>query len=98
MGCLPGPGCLVTATKSPMGYSLDLKESSELADNTEVNGSPVGVVHKGPLWPEQLSWPCLPTADLFCLPEEDALAPLTPLSPLVHRVKEDTVSFTKFAF
>lgn len=41
--------CLaLTATKSPLGYSLGL-DSPALANNTEVRGSPVGSAHRAPL-------------------------------------------------
>ena len=46
--------CLaLTATKSPLGYSLGL-DSPALANDTEVRGSPVGSAHRAPL-PEQLA-------------------------------------------
>lgn len=40
---------LVTATKSPMGYSLGLTNTSGFADGTEMKGSPVGRAHRPPL-------------------------------------------------
>lgn len=40
---------LVTATKSPTGYSLGLTNSSALADGIEIKGWPVGRAHGDPL-------------------------------------------------